>query len=56
MSNFEYKTNILLPAWIWEEAKDKDHLKKLVLKYMKKSYPDYTVKVVKNSFAICERR
>lgn len=48
-------TNVLLPAWIWEEAKDKQHLKKLVLEYMQR-YPEYTVKKVKDRFAVCERR
>ncbi|EWG12721.1 hypothetical protein PBF_04260 [Cytobacillus firmus DS1] len=48
------KTNVLLPAWIWEEAKDKEHLKKLVLQYMQR-YPDYTIKGIKNGFAVCER-
>jgi len=48
------KTNVLLPEWIWEEAKDKEHLKKLVLQYMRR-YPDYTIKGVKNRMAICIR-
>ena len=50
------KTNVLLPAWIWEEAKDKEHIKQLVLQYMQKSYPNYTVKSVKNGFAVCEMK
>jgi hypothetical protein len=37
------KTNVLLPARIWEEARDKEHLKVLVLEYMQR-YPDYKVK------------
>jgi hypothetical protein len=41
------KTNVLLPAWIWEKARDKEHLKMLVLEYMRR-YPDYKVKGVKN--------
>jgi hypothetical protein len=45
---------VLLPAWIWEEAKDKEHLIKLVLEYMQ-NYPHYTVKKIKDRFAICER-
>ncbi|WP_231594053.1 hypothetical protein [Cytobacillus firmus] len=49
------KTNVLLPAWIWEEARGKEHLKMLVLEYMRR-YPDYKVKGVKNGFAVCERR
>lgn len=55
MSNLVYKTNVLLPAWIFKQAKDKDHLKQLVLDYMRK-YPDYTIKSIKNGFAVCERK
>jgi hypothetical protein len=46
---------VLLPEWIWEEAKDKEDLKKLVLQYMRK-YPHYSIKKIKGSLAICERR
>jgi predicted PP-loop superfamily ATPase len=46
---------VLLPKWIWEEAKSKEHFKKLVLQYMQR-YPDYVVKSVKGKFAVCERR
>jgi hypothetical protein len=51
----EFKTNVVLPAWIFVQAKDKEHLKKLVLDYIRK-YPDYTVKKIKNGLAVCERR
>lgn len=54
MANLQSDTNVLLPAWIWEKATDNDHLKQLVLHYMKK-YPNYTVKKIKNGFAVCER-
>jgi hypothetical protein len=46
---------VLLPQWIWKEATDKDHLKKLVLQYMQR-YPNYIVKRIENGFAVCERR
>lgn len=49
-----YKTNVLLPAKIFEQAKDNEDLKKLVLDYMRR-YPDYTVKKIKNGFAVCDR-
>ena len=49
------KTNVLLPAWIFKQATDKDHLKKLVLQYMQR-YPNYIVKRIENGFAVCERR
>jgi hypothetical protein len=51
----EFRTKVVLPAWVFEQAKDKEHLKKLVLDYMRK-YPDYNVKSVKNGLAVCERR
>lgn len=48
------QTNVVLPAWIFEQAQDKEHLKQLVLKYMRKGYPTYQVKRIKNGFAVCE--
>lgn len=47
-------SSVLLPEWIWRDALDKDHFKKLVLQYMRR-YPDYTVKSIKGRFAICDR-
>jgi hypothetical protein len=52
-NNFE--TNVLMPVWIYEQAEDKEHFKKLVLQYMRR-YPDYTVKAIRNGFAVCERK
>lgn len=46
---------ILLPCWIWEQATDKEHLKRLVLQYMQR-YPNYIVVSVKSGFAICKRK
>lgn len=46
---------VLLPSRIFEEAKDKDELKRLALQYMKR-YPHYFIKEIKDGFAICERR
>jgi hypothetical protein len=45
---------VLLPQRIFEEAQDKEHLKRLILEYMK-HYPNYVVKSVKDGFAICIR-
>ena len=53
MLNDQYK--VLLPSRIWEEARDKEEFKRLVLEYMKR-YPDYRVKKVIGDFAICERK
>lgn len=55
MINNEAYHKVLLPEWIWEKATSKEHLKKLVLDYMRR-YPDYIVKSVKGRFAVCERR
>jgi hypothetical protein len=55
MLNNEAYYKVLLPKWIWEEAKDKEHFKQLVLQYMRR-YPEYTVKSVKGGFAICVRK
>jgi hypothetical protein len=47
---------VLLPKWIWEEAQSNEHFKELVIKYIRKSYPDYSIKKVKKPFAICVRK
>jgi hypothetical protein len=47
---------VLLPKWIWEEAQSNEHFKELVIKYIRKSYPEYSIKKVKGQFAICERK
>lgn len=49
------QTNVVLPTKFWDEAKDKEHFKQLVLKYMRKNYPTYQIKRIKNGFAVCER-
>ena len=48
-------TRVLLPAWIFERARDKQELKRLIVRYMQKNYPDYRIVKVKGMFAICER-
>jgi hypothetical protein len=45
---------VLLPSKMFEESRDKEHFKQLLAAYMK-SYPNYTVKAVKEQMAICER-
>jgi hypothetical protein len=51
-SNAPY--NVLLPTWIFEQAKDKEQFKQLLADYMK-HYPNYIVKAVKDGMAVCER-
>lgn len=46
---------VLLPRWIWEEAEDKEHFKKLVMGYMER-YPHYKVVRIQEKFAICVRK
>jgi hypothetical protein len=48
-------THIVLPKWIWEQAKDKEELQRLILEYINKRYPQYKVKSVHNGMAICYR-
>ena len=48
-------TKVLLPAWIFQQAKgNNDEIKRLVLDYMTK-YPNYRIVKVSGSFAVCER-
>lgn len=47
-------SKVLLPAWIFEQAKDNDEIRRLVLQYMTR-YPNYRVLKVSGSFAVCER-
>lgn len=48
-------TRVLLPAWIFEQAKgDNNEIKRLVQQYMTR-YPNYRVVKVSGSFAVCER-
>lgn len=55
MLNDQAPYKVLLPRWIWEEAKDKEHFKQLVREYMRR-YPDLTVKRVADGFAICAKK
>lgn len=54
---FENKvqSKVLLPAWMFEQAKDKEEFKKLLAQYMKTCYPNYIVKRIDRPFALCER-
>lgn len=47
-------TKVLLPAWIFEQAKDNDEIRRLVLDYMTR-YPNYRIIKVSGSFAVCKR-
>ncbi|MGE7840088.1 hypothetical protein ACQKNX_04785 [Lysinibacillus sp. NPDC093712] len=47
-------SKVLLPAWIFQQAKDNDEIRRLVLQYMRR-YPNYRVMKVSGSFAVCER-
>jgi len=49
-------TRVLLPAWIFEQAgDDKNELRRLVMQYMSKCYPDYQIVKVQGRFAVCRR-
>ncbi|UKJ44316.1 hypothetical protein [Lysinibacillus sp. ACHW1.5] len=51
-SNVPHK--VLLPAWIFQQAKDNDEIRRLVLQYMTR-YPNYRIVKVSGSFVVCER-
>ncbi|GED66289.1 hypothetical protein LFU01_47410 [Lysinibacillus fusiformis] len=51
-SNVPHK--VLLPAWIFQQAKDNDEIRRLVLEYVTR-YPNYRVIKVSGSFAVCEK-
>ena len=55
LSNEQVPYKVLLPKWIWEEAKDKEHFKQLVLEYMR-IHPEFTVKRVVGDLAICVKK
>lgn len=48
------QTTVVLPKWIWDEAKDKDHFKQLINQYMKR-YPNYKIMKLGKYYAICKR-
>ena len=53
MNNVPHR--VLLPAWIFQQARgNNDEIKRLVLDYMTR-YPNYRVLKVSGSFAVCER-
>ncbi|MGE7940655.1 hypothetical protein ACQKNB_01070 [Lysinibacillus xylanilyticus] len=48
-------SKVLLPAWIFQQARgNNDEIKRLVLQYMTR-YPNYRIIKVSDSFAVCER-
>lgn len=48
-------SKVLLPAWIFQQARgNNDEIKRLVLDYMQR-YPNYRIIKVSGSFAECER-
>lgn len=47
------RVNVVLPKWIWKDARDNDHFKRLVANYMKR-YPGYRIIKVTKYHATCE--
>lgn len=47
------KSTVILPEWIWKEAKDKEDFKRLIAWYMQR-YPGYRVIEIGKYFAVCE--
>ena len=50
----EKNTKVLLPAWIFEQVKDNDEIRRLVFDYMTR-YPNYRIIKVSGCFAVCEK-
>ncbi|MBN6206238.1 hypothetical protein JYK21_07225 [Ralstonia pickettii] len=48
------KSNVRLPEKFWEDAQNKEHLTQLIVAYMDKNYPEYTVLKIRGRFAICD--
>lgn len=46
------ESRVILPVWIWKQAKDKAHFKELVAHYMRR-YPNYKVIEIGKYYAIC---
>jgi len=44
---------VLLPAWMFEQAKDKQELQQMITDYMRVRYPDYSIVRVKDGYAMC---
>ncbi|MGP7817739.1 hypothetical protein [Niallia sp. 01092] len=55
MYDYDVPTHVVLPERLWEEAKDAEHLKELILQYMQR-YPQLKVKTVHNGMAVCKRK
>jgi len=54
MNNVQHK--VLLPEWIFKQAEgNHTEIKRLVLDYMKRCYPNYILIKVSGSFAFCDR-
>lgn len=47
-------SNVRLPDKFWQQAQNNAELIELIQQYVRKCYPDYTVKEIKRPFAICE--
>jgi len=53
---FASESKVLLPRWIFDEAGgNTEEIRRLVRRYISKSYPDYQIVKVQGRFAICER-
>ncbi|MCI0767388.1 hypothetical protein [Bacillus sp. TL12] len=58
MLNQQIISNVVLPAWVYEDEKSEQEIKRNACRYINripKRYPGYKVLEVKNGMAICER-
>lgn len=43
-----------LPDLLWQQAQSHEQLLQLARDYIRKNYPDYTLKLIYDRFAVCE--
>ncbi|PFS55818.1 hypothetical protein [Bacillus thuringiensis] len=58
MLNQQTVTNVVLPAWVYEGAKNEQEIMRNACRYINripKRYPGYKVLLVNNGIAKCER-
>lgn len=48
------QSNVRLPEWMFETARDKEHLTQLIVAYINKLYPGYRIIKVRGRFAVCD--
>ncbi|EOV9528891.1 hypothetical protein ACN5TA_004046 [Bacillus cytotoxicus] len=58
MLNQQIISNIVLPAWVYKDGKNRQEIMRNACRYinrMPERYPGYRVLEIKNGMALCER-